>query len=255
MGTEKSKGTKVFSLVGNIMNTGLIEVLMGTTLREIIFEIGGGIPNGKEFKAVQTGGPSGGCIPASLLDLPVDFEELTEAGSMMGSGGMIVMDEDSCMVNVAKYFIEFCNDESCGKCTSCRDGSEALLEILNRISAGEGKEDDLELLEDLCNAIAEASLCGLGQSLPNPVLSTLRYFRDEYLAHIRDKKCPAKACTALFAYVVDEEKCKKCGICFKNCPVNAITWEKKQVAKIDPAKCTKCGICFEVCKFDSVLKE
>ena len=255
MGTDKSKGTKVFSLVGNIENTGLIEVQMGTTLREIIYDIGGGIPKGKKFKAVQTGGPSGGCIPADLLDLPVDFEKLTEAGSMMGSGGMIVMDESSCMVQVAKYFIEFCNDESCGKCVSCRDGSEALLRILNRISEGEGREGDIELLEELCNAIQEASLCGLGTSLPNPVLSTLQYFRDEYEAHIRDKKCPAKACKALFQYKIDEEKCKKCGVCFKNCPTQAIKWEKKQVAEIMQEKCTRCGICSEVCKFEAVIAE
>lgn len=255
MGTEKSKGTKVFSLVGNIENTGLIEVQMGTTLREIIFEIGGGIPGGKKFKAVQTGGPSGGCIPPEYLDTPVDFDELTKLGSMMGSGGMIVMDENACMVNVAKYFIEFCNDESCGKCTTCRDGSEALLEILDRICDGEGKEEDLELLDDLCNAIKEASLCGLGQSLPNPVISTLKYFKDEYLMHIHDKKCPAHVCKPLFQYKIDEEKCKKCGICFKNCPTKAIEWEKKQVAKIIQEKCTKCGICSEVCKFDSVFAE
>lgn len=255
MGTEKSKGTKVFSLVGNIENTGLIEVQMGTTLQEIIFDIGGGIPGGKKFKAVQTGGPSGGCIPAEYLDTPVDFDELTKLGSMMGSGGMIVMDENACMVNVAKYFIEFCNDESCGKCTTCRDGSEALLEILDRICDGEGKEEDLELLNDLCNAIKEASLCGLGQSLPNPVISTLKYFKDEYLMHIRDKKCPAHVCKPLFQYKIDEEKCKKCGICFKNCPTKAIEWEKKQVAKIILEKCTKCGICSEVCKFDSVYAE
>ncbi len=255
MGTEKSKGTKVFSLVGNIANTGLIEVQMGTPLREIIFEIGGGIPGGKKFKAVQTGGPSGGCIPADLLDLPVDFERLDEAGSMMGSGGMIVMDENACMVNVAKYFIEFCNDESCGKCTSCRDGSEALLEILDRICEGEGKEEDLALLEELCNAIQEASLCGLGTSLPNPVLSTLRYFKDEYLEHIRDKKCSAGKCKALFQYKIVDEKCKKCGVCFKNCPSKAIEWEKKQVARIIQEKCTKCGICYEECKFDSIITE
>jgi len=255
MGTEKSKGTKVFSLVGKIMNTGLIEVEMGTTLRKIIYDIGGGIPDGKKFKAVQTGGPSGGCLPEDKLDMAVDFDELTEAGSMMGSGGMIVMDEGTCMVNVAKYFVEFCNDESCGKCVSCRDGSEALLGILERITEGEGEDGDLELLEELCAAIEEASLCGLGTSLPNPVLSTLKYFRDEYEAHIRDKKCPAKVCKPLFEYKVVVEKCKKCGVCFKNCPAKAIEWEKKQVARIDVQKCTKCGICFEVCKFDSIVAE
>ena len=252
MGTEKSKGTKVFSLVGNIENTGLIEVQMGTTLRDIIYKIGGGIPNGKKFKAVQTGGPSGGCLPESKLDMPVDFDQLTEAGSMMGSGGMIVMDEGACMVNVARYFIEFCNDESCGKCISCRDGSEALLNILSGICNGEGRESDIELLEDLCNAIAEASLCGLGTSLPNPVLSTLQYFRDEYYEHIRNKKCSAKVCKPLFQYLVLVDKCKKCGVCFKNCPSGAIKWEKKQVAEIIQEKCIKCGICKEVCKFDAI---
>jgi NADH:ubiquinone oxidoreductase subunit F (NADH-binding) len=255
MGTEKSKGTKVFSLVGNITNTGLIEVQMGMPLREIIFDIGGGIPKGRKFKAVQTGGPSGGCIPANLLDLPVDFEKLTEAGSMMGSGGMIVMDENTCMVNVAKYFIEFCNDESCGKCTSCRDGSEALLEILERITEGEGREEDLGLLDELCVAIEEASLCGLGTSLPNSVKSTLRYFRHEYIEHIREKKCAAGVCKALFRFIVIGDKCTKCGVCFKNCPSGAIVWEKKQIARIDQDKCTKCGICFEVCKFDSIAKK
>jgi len=255
MGTEKSKGTKVFSLVGNIENTGLIEVEMGRTLRQIIYDIGGGIPGGKKFKAVQTGGPSGGCLPEDKLDMAVDFDELTKVGSMMGSGGMIVMDEGACMVNVARYFIEFCNDESCGKCTTCRDGSEALLEILDRISEGKGREEDLDMLEELCNAIKEASLCGLGQSLPNPVLSTLQYFKTEYLAHIRDKKCPAKVCKALFQYKVVVEKCKKCGLCFKNCPSKAVKWEKKEVAEIIQEKCTKCGICFEVCKFDSIVAE
>lgn len=252
MGTGKSKGTKVFSLVGNIENTGLIEVQMGTTLREIIYDIGGGIPNGKKYKAVQTGGPSGGCLPEEKLDMPVDFDELTKAGSMMGSGGMIVMDENACMVNVAKYFIEFCNDESCGKCSSCRDGSEALLEILNRICAGEGREEDVDLLCEISNAIKEASLCGLGQSLPNPILSTLQYFKPEYEKHIKDKKCPAGVCKALFEYKVDVENCKKCGICFKSCPSQAIIWEKKQVAEIIAEKCTKCGVCFVDCKFNAI---
>jgi NADH:ubiquinone oxidoreductase subunit F (NADH-binding)/NAD-dependent dihydropyrimidine dehydrogenase PreA subunit len=252
MGTEKSKGTKVFSLVGNIENTGLIEVQMGTTLRQIIYDIGGGIPNGKKYKAVQTGGPSGGCLPEDKLDMPVDFDELTQAGSMMGSGGMIVMDEDSCMVNVAKYFIEFCNDESCGKCTSCRDGSDALLEILDRICEGKGKEEDIVLLEDLCGAIKEASLCGLGQTLPNPVLSTLQFFKDEYLAHIREKRCPARVCKALVTYKVIAEKCKKCGLCFKACPSGAVKWEKKQVAEVIQEKCVKCGLCYDACKFDSI---
>ena len=252
MGTENSKGTKVFSLVGNIVNTGLIEVEMGTTLRKIIFDIGGGIPDGKAFKAVQTGGPSGGCLPADKLDMPVDFDQLKEAGSMMGSGGMIVMDEGACVVNVAKYFIEFCNDESCGKCISCRDGSAALLNILERICEGEGREEDLETMEDLCYAIRDASMCGLGTSLPNPVLSTLHYFRDEYLAHIRDKNCPAKVCKPLFTYKVIVDNCKKCGLCFRNCPSEAIIWKKKEVAEIMQDKCVKCGICKEVCKFGAI---
>ena len=252
MGTENSKGTKVFSLVGNIVNTGLIEVEMGTTLRKIIFDIGGGIPDGKKFKAVQTGGPSGGCLPADKLDMPVDFDQLKEAGSMMGSGGMIVMDEGACVVNVAKYFIEFCNDESCGKCVSCRDGSAALLEILERICEGEGREGDIELMKELCQAIEDASMCGLGTSLPNPVLSTLHYFEDEYLAHIKDKNCPAKVCKPLFQYHVNTENCKKCGLCFKNCPTSAVIWKKKEVAEIIQDKCVKCGICQEVCKFDAV---
>ncbi len=254
IGTEKSKGTKVFSLVGKIANTGLVEVPMGISLKDIVFTIGGGIPNGKKFKAVQTGGPSGGCIPASLIDLPVDYEKLMEVGSIMGSGGLIVMDEDTCIVNVAKFFIEFTNDESCGKCSSCRDGSEALLVILERICNGLGKEEDIPLLEELCLAIKKASLCGLGQTLPNPVLSTLKYFKEEYLAHIVDKKCPAHVCKALFNYKVTEA-CKKCGVCFKNCPSNAIVWEKKQVAEIIQDKCTKCGICHEVCKFDSIVAD
>lgn len=252
MGTEKSKGTKVFSLVGNIVNTGLIEVEMGTTLRKIIYEIGGGIPDGKQFKAVQTGGPSGGCLPADKLDMPVDFDQLKEAGSIMGSGGMIVMDESACIVNVAKYFIEFCNEESCGKCVSCRDGSSAMIEILDRICSGEGREEDIELLEDLCEAITDASLCGLGTSLANPVLSTLQYFKDEYLTHIRDKKCHAKVCKPLFEYTVITDNCKKCGLCFKNCPADAVIWKKKDVAEIIQEKCIKCGICKEVCKFDAV---
>ncbi len=252
MGTENSKGTKVFSLVGNIVNTGLIEVEMGTTLRKIIFDIGGGIPDGKEFKAVQTGGPSGGCLPPDKLDMPVDFDQLKEVGSMMGSGGMIVMDEGACVVNVAKYFIEFCNDESCGKCISCRDGSAALLNILDRICEGEGREEDLETMEDLCHCIDDASMCGLGTSLPNPVLSTLQYFRDEYLAHIKDKNCPAKVCKPLFTYHVITDNCKKCGLCFRNCPSDAVIWKKKEVAEIIQDKCVKCGICKEVCKFDAV---
>ena len=255
IGTEKSKGTKVFSLAGNINNAGLVEVPMGITLREIVYDIGGGIPNGKEFKAVQTGGPSGGVIPNSLLDLPVDYERLAEAGSIMGSGGMIVMDENSCMVDIAKYFILFSNDESCGKCTSCREGSGALLKILDRICRGQGKEGDIELLEELGQAIQDASLCGLGQSLSNPVLSTLKYFKDEYEAHIKDKKCPAGVCKSLITYMIDKEKCKGCGLCMKDCPQEAIAGEKKQVHTIDQEKCIKCGVCFEVCKLKSVVVE
>ncbi len=248
LGTEKSKGTKVFSLVGKIRNTGLIEVEMGTTLREIIFDIGGGVPGDKEFKAVQTGGPSGGCIPADLLDLPVDYERLAEVGSIMGSGGMIVMDEDTCVVDVARFFIDFTASESCGKCSSCRDGSAALLEILTRICGGQGEQKDPQLLEELCAAIKDASMCGLGQTLPNPVLSTLRYFREEYEAHIADGKCPAGVCKALIRYYIDPDSCKGCGICIRNCPAEAITGEKKKVHTIDSEKCTRCGICREGCK-------
>lgn len=255
IGTEKSKGTKVFSLVGKINNTGLVEVPMGITIKEIIYDIGGGIPGGKEFKALQTGGPSGGCIPKSLMDLPIDYERLTEAGSIMGSGGLIVMDEDTCVVDLAKYFIDFTNDESCGKCSSCRDGSTALLEILERISAGEGKEEDLGLLWEISNAVKDASMCGLGQTLPNPVLSTLRYFRDEYEAHVRQKKCPAKVCKALVKYFIDDKKCTGCTLCARNCPQGAISGEKKMPHKIDLDKCVKCGICFEVCKFAAVIRE
>lgn len=254
IGTEKSKGTKIFSLVGKINNTGLVEVPMGISLKEIIYDIGGGIPDGKKFKAVQTGGPSGGCIPASLIDLPVDYEKLAEVGSIMGSGGMIVMDEDTCVVDIAKYFLQFTNDESCGKCTSCREGSDALLEILNRISNGEGKEEDLVFLEELAYAIKDASLCGLGQTLPNPVLSTLRYFKDEYLAHIKEKKCPAKVCKALIQFSIDKEKCTGCQLCAKSCPQNVITGQRKEPHTIDQSKCIKCNMCFDVCRFKAVIK-
>jgi len=254
IGTEKSKGTKVFSLVGKINNTGLVEVPMGITLREIIYDIGGGIPGGKKFKAVQTGGPSGGCIPAKLIDLPVDYEQLTKVGSIMGSGGMIVMDEDTCVVDIARYFIKFTNDESCGKCSSCREGSEALLEILNRICSGEGEEGDIILLEELGKAIKDASLCGLGQTLPNPVLSTLQYFKDEYEAHIKEKKCPAGVCKELIQYSVDKEKCNGCLLCAKNCPQNAITGKRKEPQTIDQDKCIKCNMCYEVCKFNAIQK-
>jgi len=253
IGTETSKGTKVFSLAGNINNAGLVEVPMGITLREIVHSIGGGIPKGKKFKAVQTGGPSGGFIPASLLDLRVDYEQLDKAGSMMGSGGMIVMDENTCMVEMARYFVAFTNDESCGKCTSCREGSYALLEILNRICKGEGKEGDVELLEELGEAIRDASLCGLGQSLPNPVLSSIRHFRDEYEAHIKEKRCPAGACRALITFAIDDEKCTGCTRCAKNCPQEAISGEAKEVHVIDQDKCIKCGICLDACKFDAVI--
>jgi len=254
MGTEKSKGTKVFCLVGKIKNTGLVEVPMGITLREVIFEIGGGMPNGKQFKAVQTGGPSGGCIPAELIDLPIDYERLTEAGSIMGSGGMIVMDEDTCVVDVARYFTRFTNRESCGKCSACRDGSEALLEILDRVCEGEGKDEDIALLEKLVKAIKLGSMCGLGQTLPTPVVTTLKYFRPEYEAHIREKRCPAGVCKSLIRYLVDEEACTGCMLCVKECPVEAISGETKQPQTIDQSKCIKCGLCYAVCKFDAVSR-
>ncbi|RKY77489.1 NADH-quinone oxidoreductase subunit F, partial [candidate division KSB1 bacterium] len=246
-----SSGTKVFSLVGDINNTGLVEVPMGITLREIIYEVGGGIPNGRKFKAVQTGGPSGGCIPASKLDMPVDFDSLTEAGSMMGSGGMIVMDDHTCMVDVARYFINFLMDESCGKCTPCREGLFAMNNILTRITEGEGKEGDIELLEEICFTVKEASLCQLGQSAPNPVLSTIRYFRDEYEEHIKDKKCRAGVCKKLVTYSINDN-CTGCHVCAVNCPVNAISGNVKEMHSIDPDVCIKCGICYEVCKFNAV---
>jgi NADP-reducing hydrogenase subunit HndC len=247
VGTATSKGTKIFSLVGKINNSGLIEVPMGITLREIVQDIGGGIPNGKKFKAVQTGGPSGGCLPQSLVDAPIDYESLQAAGSMMGSGGMIVMDEETCMVDVAKYFIQFTNDESCGKCSACRDGSEALLDILTRITDGEGRAGDAELLEELGAVVKDASMCGLGTTLPNPVLSTLRYFRDEYEAHIRDGACPALACKKLIKYWIDPDRCPGCKLCLETCPAQAIRGGSKQVHVIDQALCTKCGECLDVC--------
>ena len=255
-GTEGSKGTKIFSLVGKITNTGLVEVPMGITLNDIIYKIGGGIPGGKKFKAVQTGGPSGGCIPGELLDLPVDFDALTGAGSMMGSGGMIVMDEDTCMVDVARYFIHFLTDESCGKCLPCREGLRQMDGMLTDITEGKGKEGDLERLEELSETVMEASLCALGKSAPSPFLSTLRYFRDEYEAHIREKKCPALSCKALIAYYIDPAKCAACMICFKKCPVDAIDGGKKKIHIIDQEKCTNCGTCFEVCpsRFSAVKK-
>jgi len=256
IGTNGSKGTKIFSLVGKISNTGLVEIPMGITLKDIIYKIGGGIPGGKKFKAVQTGGPSGGCIPEELLDLEVGFDELTKAGSMMGSGGMIVMDEDTCMVDVARYFIEFLTDESCGKCVPCREGLRQMHKILTNITEGKGKEDDIELLEELSETAIEASLCALGKSAPNPFLSTLRYFRDEYEAHIKEKRCPALYCKELIAYYIDPEKCNACMICLKKCPVEAIDGEKKKIHIIDQEKCTNCGICFEVCpsRFGAVKK-
>jgi NADH:ubiquinone oxidoreductase subunit F (NADH-binding)/NAD-dependent dihydropyrimidine dehydrogenase PreA subunit len=249
---EGSSGTKVFSLVGDITNTGLVEVPMGITLDEIVNKIGGGIPEARQCKAVQTGGPSGGCIPERLLNLPVDFDTLTEAGSMMGSGGLIVMDDSRCMVDVAKYFIDFLVEESCGKCTPCREGLVIIRSILGRITKGEGEPGDLEMLSNISETIKKASICDLGGSAPNPVLSTLKYFEDEYRAHIEDKKCPAGVCKALIQYTISEENCTGCGVCPKHCPVDAISGEKKKLHTIDPDKCIKCGICDEVCKFDAV---
>jgi NADP-reducing hydrogenase subunit HndC len=251
-----SKGTKVFSLVGKVNNTGLVEVPMGITLREIIYDIGGGIRDNKKFKAVQTGGPSGGFIPESLLDLPVDYEELTKVGSMMGSGGMVVVDEDNCMVDMAKYFLDFVQSESCGKCIPCREGTKRMLDVLEKITNGEGEEGDIELLEELSYTIAETSLCALGGTAPNPVLTTIKYFRDEYEAHIKEKKCPAKVCKPLIEYVIDENICADkghgCGVCKKNCPDDAITGESKKAHHIDPQKCTKCGVCYDVCNFNAI---
>ena len=254
MGTEKSKGTKVFALGGKINHTGLVEIPMGTTLREIIEEIGGGIPNGKKFKAVQTGGPSGGCIPASLMDIPVDYDNLISIGSMIGSGGMIVMDEDNCMVDIAKFFLEFTVDESCGKCTPCRVGNRRMLEILEKITSGNGELEDLDRLEALCYYIKENSLCGLGQTSPNPVLSTLRYFRDEYEAHVIEKRCPSGVCKKLLNYYIDADKCKGCTLCARNCPASAIAGEVKNAHVIDNAKCIKCGACIDSCKFKAIYK-
>lgn len=254
MGTEKSKGTKVFALGGKITNTGLVEIPMGTTLREVVEEIGGGVPNGKKFKAAQTGGPSGGCIPAEHIDVPIDYDNLIAIGSMMGSGGLIIMDEDTCMVDMAKFFLEFTVDESCGKCTPCRIGTRRLLEKLEKITKGQGELKDLDELEELCNYIKTNSLCGLGQTAPNPVLATLRYFRDEYVAHIVDKKCPAGVCKALLNYHIIADKCRGCTACARKCPVGAISGSVKQPHVIDTAKCIKCGACMETCKFGAIEK-
>ena len=255
MGTERSKGTKVFALGGKINNTGLVEVPMGTTLREIIYEIGGGIPGGKAFKAVQTGGPSGGCLPAHMLDTPVDYDNLIAAGSMMGSGGMIVMDEDNCMVDIARFFLDFTVDESCGKCTPCRIGTRRMLEILNRICDGKGEDGDIERLENLAQNIKATALCGLGQTAPNPVLSTIKQFRHEYEAHIYDKHCPAGVCKKLLNYVIDPEKCRGCTLCARVCPTGSISGKVKEPHSIDPKKCIKCGACMEKCKFGAISKK
>ncbi len=262
MGTEKSKGTKVFALGGKINNTGLVEVPMGTTLREVVEEIGGGIPNGKKFKAAQTGGPSGGCIPADHFDVPIDYDNLIAIGSMMGSGGLIVMDEDNCMVDIAKFFLEFTVDESCGKCTPCRVGTKRLYEMLDKITKGQGTLEDLDKMEELCYYIKANSLCGLGQTAPNPVLSTLKFFRDEYVAHVVDKKCPAGVCKDLLQFTIEKDKCIGCGMCAKQCPANAITrtdyiapGKKLAAFEIDAAKCVKCGACIEKCKFGAISKK
>ena len=255
MGTETSKGTKVFALGGKIVNTGLVEIPMGTTLREILFDIGGGIPNGKKFKAAQTGGPSGGCIPAQHLETPIDYENLKAIGSMMGSGGLIVMDEDNCMVDVARFFLEFTVDESCGKCTPCRIGTRRLLEMLNKITEGKATLEDLDKMEELCHYIQKNALCALGQTAPNPVLSTLKYFRDEYEAHVVEKRCPAGVCKKLLRYEIVEDKCKGCTACARKCPVGAISGAVKTPHKIDPQKCIKCGACMDTCKFGAIIKK
>ena len=255
MGTEKSKGTKVFALGGKIKNTGLVEIPMGTTLREIVEEIGGGIPGGKKFKAAQTGGPSGGCIPAHLMDTPIDYDNLTAIGCMMGSGGLIVMDEDNCMVDIAKFFLDFTVDESCGKCTPCRVGTKRLREMLEKITDGNATLEDLDKLEKLCLYIKENSLCGLGQTAPNPVLATLKFFREEYISHVVDKKCPAGVCKKLLSYAIVEDKCKGCTACARKCPVGAISGAVKQPHTIDTTKCIKCGVCVDTCKFDAIIKK
>ena len=255
MGTEKSKGTKVFALGGKVNNTGLVEIPMGTTLREIVEEIGGGIPNGKKFKAAQTGGPSGGCIPAEHFDVPIDYDNLIAIGSMMGSGGLIVMDEDTCMVDIAKFFLQFTVDESCGKCTPCRVGTKRLLELLEKITDGRGTLEDIDKMEELCYYIKDNALCGLGQTAPNPVLSTLRYFRDEYIEHVVNKRCPAGVCKKLITYKIDPVKCKGCTLCARNCPVDAIEGQVKVAHSIDTSKCVKCGTCIDKCRFGAIYKE
>jgi NADH-quinone oxidoreductase subunit F/NAD(P)H dehydrogenase (quinone)/NADP-reducing hydrogenase subunit HndC len=253
VGTESSKGTKVFALTGDVNNIGLVEVPMGTTLRTMIYDIGGGIPRKKKFKAVQLGGPSGGCVPEQHLDIPIDYEEIAKVGAIMGSGGAIVMDENTCMVDMARFFMDFVQDESCGKCTPCREGTRRLLQILEKICEGRGKKEDIETMRELSNTIKEAALCGLGQTGPNPVLSTLRYFLDEYEAHVYEKKCPAKRCVELLKFEVEPEICTKCGLCFRACPVEAITWKKKEVAVIDKETCIKCMTCFDKCKFGAIF--
>lgn len=255
MGTEKSKGTKVFALGGKIKNTGLVEIPMGTTLREVVEQIGGGIPNGKKFKAAQTGGPSGGCIPEELFDIEIDYDNLISIGSMMGSGGLIVMDEDNCMVDIAKFFLEFTVDESCGKCTPCRIGTKRMYEMLDKITKGQGTLEDLDKLEELCYHIKDNSLCGLGQTAPNPVLSTLRYFKDEYISHVVDKKCPSGVCKALLSYVIDADKCKGCTLCARVCPNGAIEGKVKEIHFIHQSKCIKCGACMEKCRFAAISKQ
>ena len=255
MGTEKSKGTKVFALGGKINNTGLVEIPMGTTLRTVIEDIGGGIPNGKKFKAAQTGGPSGGCIPAEHFDIPIDYDNLISIGSMMGSGGLIVMDEDTCMVDIAKFFLQFTVDESCGKCTPCRVGTKRLLELLEKITDGRGTLEDIDKMEELCYYIKENALCGLGQTAPNPVLSTLRYFRDEYIEHVVNKRCPAGVCKKLITYKIDPVKCKGCTLCARNCPADAIEGQVKVAHSIDTSKCVKCGTCIDKCRFGAIYKE